>query len=368
MSVVYSDSASAKIAALLKQKSTTASLMSAIGKGDNAKTEAAIRSIQYQLDLMMQLFEAIVAVGDRIQVTDGAGKPVAIIGQLDGNVFGIHATEAYFGGTLGDVSTAEVSVVNGSATFTGTVSAAAFNVYVPLIDALTLTDNSPAAGRIAWGACSLYFAGTTYSIASGNTSSSTHKHVYWVRGASTFTSAVEMPEDVDNYLIATNNGGTADISIGKVGSAKSVTEGQLVFSLLKGIAIQPEATNTPDLTAIETRTILSVASGGGVLIGLYFLVTANVAGTPTTVLKIQVDGETEQTLTLYTAANTASEGFNARANGGRSGNMSTAGDYRNCILGMSFSDSVSVKVQTTSAASPTGTLGVYAVYGLKTAA
>ena len=364
MSVVYSDSASAKIAALLKQKSTTASLMSAIGKGDNAKTEAAIRSIQYQL------FEAIVAVGDRIPVTDGAGKPVAIIGQLDGNVFGIHATEAYFGGTLGDVSTAEVSVVNGSATFTGTVSAAAFNVYVPLIDALPLTDNSPAAGRIAWSACNLYFAGTTYSIASGNTSSSTHKHVYWVRGASVFSSAVEMPADVDNYLIATNTLGVADIAIGKVGAGKSITEESLVPSLLKGMAGPNSASASITMTGLGTTTVLNITSGGGVITAIYVVVTTAVlfSGSSIAQLKMQIDGEAEVVYPLYpTGASTASELWNAISDN-RNGDMSNVGDYRlmSSSVQFPFAESASVKITVGTNAYTTGVISVFVTYGLKT--
>lgn len=366
MSVVYSDSASAKVNALIKQKSTTAALWGAIRAGDFNKIEQAMKSIQHQTDLLLELVLAVVSTGDRIQVTDGTGKPVAIIGQLDGDKFGIHATDAYFGGTLGDTSSAGVVIED------GTVTASGFQIWQPvLLDELVLTSNSPAAGRIAWGATRIQIGPTIYTISSGNTSSSTHKHVYWVKGDSAFTTATEMPADEDNYLIATNSGGTADLAIGKTGAGKSITEDALVPSLLKGIAIQPVTQTSKSVTTISTTTLLNVTSGGGALLGIYcFVETAITSGTAMNLyLDITVDGETEQSLTLIIAPEaSASDLWNSLSNV-RSGNMSANGDYRNMsVLAMAFAESILVEARTTGSGASTGLIRFNVVYGLKTAA
>ncbi len=370
MAIIYNESAQAKIDALTKIQTSTAALFTKIGQGDHAATAAFARQMQHGYDILLQLVKSMLTTGDSLKVTDARGRVVAKLGQLDGDTFGIHAVEAYFGGDLNDVSTAGMTVIDGELEITGGITAASLSLWIPLIDALTLTDNSPASGRIAWAACALYFAGTTYNIAAGNTSSSSHKHVYWVRGNSTFTSAVEMPVDVDNYLIATNNGGVADIALGKVGADKSITESALVPNLLKGIAIQPVTDSFRSLTVIGSTTLLSVSSGGGALLGIHCYVETSIAGAGSlnVYIDITVDGGTTQSLQLYstTIPGVALGIWNAISNV-RSGDMSTAGDYRTMsVLSMPFSNSITVVIRTSGGGASSGLLSLNVVYGLKT--
>ncbi len=369
MSVIYSDSASAKVNALIKQRQTTAALWNQVAAGDFKKIAEMGRALQYQSDMLLELITAIAATGDRIQVTDGTGKPVAIIGQLDGDKFGIHATDAYFGGTLGDTSTAEVLIENGNAEFSGAITAASFNVWMPLIESDPFVDNDPASGRVSWPSFSLFFAGTEYTIASGNTSSSTHKHIYWVRGASALTTATEMPQDIDNYLIASNISGAHELVLNKPGAGKSITEDALTTSLLKGMQVQPPATATVHIIAGNTGDyeLLDVTSGGGVLLAVFFrVITENVTSAPVASLKINVDGTGVQSIKLYNGTNIANSEWDATS-GSRGGDMSTIDDYRNMtVLSFPFAESINVTFTLTTQAGA-GYLLMRTVYALKTA-
>lgn len=354
---------------LLRSQGSVAPLVAKAKQGDKDAIASALQHLQFQNDIQLQIIEALVSGGESLTVLGVRDEPIGWIGSAADKV-GAWFKTLYVGGT-GPDDAELVADADGNLTITGGITAASLSLWVPLVDELTLTDNSPAAGRIAWDACTLYFAGTTYSIAAGNTSSSTHAHVYWVRGASTFTTAVEMPGDVDNYLIATNNGGVADVALGKTGAVKSVSEDQLLFGLLTGIAVQPVTETIVVMTAIKSTSLLSVASGGGALLGVHMYVETSVTGASGTnaFLDITIDGGSTQSLALYKSGafgGTAPGVWNALASE-RSGDMSTAGDYRTMsVLQMSFSDSLTVTWRTNGGAASTGVLSVNVVYGLKT--
>lgn len=81
---------------------------------------------------------------------------------------------------------------------------------------LTVTNNSPGGGQIAWSACTVYYNGAAYSIAAGN--SSTNQFVWWVVGASTFSSGNTFTPGPTIFPILTNTAGTSDLTWNKVGA------------------------------------------------------------------------------------------------------------------------------------------------------
>lgn len=61
---------------------------------------------------------------------------------------------------------------------------------VPVIQGLTITNNSPASGYVTWSACTVYFNGTTYSI---STAFSKSKYIIWKDLISAFDSQDDHP-------------------------------------------------------------------------------------------------------------------------------------------------------------------------------
>lgn len=95
------------------------------------------------------------------------------------------------------------------------VTAAKLSIQTHGVSGLTLTNNSPVAGSIAWSAFTLSWNGNTYSIGSGNTAS---EMVWFDRSVSTTalqaTSRTTFETDYNNgdgdILIAVNSSGTAE--------------------------------------------------------------------------------------------------------------------------------------------------------------
>lgn len=363
MAGVLSKTGNAALSSIVNLRASAAALTSGVQSGDPKKTAEAIRIHGYMLDMLTQAFISFLSGDDSLSVLGAGGEPIGWIGS-DADKVGAWFKNLYVGGTDPD-SAQLVADANGDLTITGGITAASISFWAPIIEADPFTDNDPAAGRVSWTSFPLYFAGTTYTIASGNTSSSTHKHIYWVRGASALTTATEMPQDIDNYLIASNISGVHELVLNKPGAGKSITEDALVPSLLKGMAGQPPASASINLASPTNTTIINDASGGGVITAVYVVVTTAVTAGCTAVLKIQIDGETEQSYPLYTAAATASEDWNAISDG-RSGDMSALGDYRYMSSSIQFpyASSASVKFHVTSTG--IGNVAVYVTRGLKT--
>lgn len=93
------------------------------------------------------------------------------------------------------------------------VSASKIFTKIPVIQGLSLTDNSPAAGRVAWSACTVYYNGVAYSIAAGNTAASDQKYIYWKDLAATFATSATHPASIagwvpgEDFVIGVNIGG-----------------------------------------------------------------------------------------------------------------------------------------------------------------
>ena len=85
----------------------------------------------------------------------------------------------------------------------------------PILDGFTITDNSPAAGSIAWADCNVMYKGTKHTITNGNTSD---KYLYWTMATTpaTFkTSATKPALTDDDILICINNNGVHQLVIGE---------------------------------------------------------------------------------------------------------------------------------------------------------
>jgi hypothetical protein len=154
----------------------------------------------------------------------------------------------------------------------GSINTSMLNLYNVLVVGLTLTDNSPAAGRVAWSACTVYHQGVGYSISSGSTASSAEKQIYWTLGNSTFTSAATYIPAPNIFPIATNTDGIADTSWNKGGNARSsVQRSNVSFGLLEGFQLQP--------TAFLTLTDPEIPFASGAPASLAFnLLTVNQPG------------------------------------------------------------------------------------------
>jgi hypothetical protein len=99
----------------------------------------------------------------------------------------------------------------------GSIDATKVNIRQILVGGLTLTNNSPSAGNIAWSSCTVYYDGSAYAVSSGNTTSG-HGFVYWTVGSGTFTEAATFTPGSTTFLIATNTAGAADVAWNKLAS------------------------------------------------------------------------------------------------------------------------------------------------------
>lgn len=319
------------------------------------QTAKALYKLQYAFESLQRAFRtANVTTLDHLFVLGTDGAPVAWIGARP-PYFGGWFKEFRVGGTgpnnspLVADSNGNLSI-NGSVLVSGSVSAAAFNVLQVFITGITLTSNSPAAGRIAWSACTLYYNGATYSISSGNTPSSSERFVYWDVGNTTFTAAASFTPQANRFLIATNNTGTADHAWNKLPS-RGIQEANLVPGLLTGgYSVQDiSVAINIQLNSVAETTIIN-ESAQGVLLSVSARVTTPITATQATAgFKITVDGASEQYLQVFSA----SQVFLGRWIGNSSNNQgdgSTAGDFLGLQLGITYKTSLVVKFVVTAAA------------------
>lgn len=246
----------------------------------------------------------------------------------------------------------------------GYIATTRLDILQLLVSGLTLTNNSPAAGRVAWSSCSVFYDGTEYTISSGSTASSSEKFIYWTVGGSTFTSAASFTPGPTVFLIATNTAGTADVAWNKL-ALSGVQKDNLVFGLIEGIAIQPLATATRSLTSAATTTIVSVSGSAGGFLSIGVIVDANVTGTPDVDILYQVDGATEQAIPLYDGSNVFDTEIFTIANR-TVGDGDTIADLLMLTVGIGFSSSFSAKLRVNSTAA-TGQIIGTVQYGLATA-
>jgi hypothetical protein len=109
--------------------------------------------------------------------------------------------------------------ISGTATFNGTTGAVwvpptaiqaigqlsgAFTE-IPVLVGDAWTNNSPVAGQVAWSAHELWYSGTRYTIAAGNTAL---RYIYWVNAAGSYSASATPPTlGAGDFLIAENISG-----------------------------------------------------------------------------------------------------------------------------------------------------------------
>lgn len=103
------------------------------------------------------------------------------------------------------------------------ILASKVNTQQVIVTGLTLTDNSPSAGNIAWSACSVFYNGVEYDVPSGNTSGG-DQFVYWTVGNFILTEAASFTPGPTVFLIATNRAGASDIAWNKIAGGGVVSQ------------------------------------------------------------------------------------------------------------------------------------------------
>jgi hypothetical protein len=192
-------------------------------------------------------------------VADEAWSKIAAGAVVDANILSVQAAKINGQLVAGQIATAAIDATK-------------VNLKTLILTGLVLTDNSPAAGRVAWSACTVFFNGSSYSVASGDTSSASHKFITWTVGASVFSSAeIYTPSD-SVFLIATNTGGTSSEVWNKGGTGLSaLVKSNMSFGLLEGFQLQP--------TAFLTLTDPEIPFASGAPASLAFnLLTVNQPG------------------------------------------------------------------------------------------
>jgi len=249
------------------------------------------------------------------------------------------------------VTSAKILALDAGKITTGTLDAARIaaaaidvtklNIKRIIVSGLTLTSNSPSAGKIAWSACTVYYNGTAYAISSGNTSSTTHTQITWTVAAGTFASATIFTPGPTIFQIATNSGGTYDEVWDKPGNL-SVQRSNLNFGLLEGYAPQAQATLTIDATG--DTTVLSESAEGGLLFITFFstgVVGANIS------VKITIDGTTERTISVMSTGVYTEEALAWAMRVVNDG--TTSGDSITLWYGFTYKTSILIKVNSDNA-------------------
>ncbi len=142
-------------------------------------------------------------------------------------------------GILHDVSY-RLGVLYDAVERTGRIGSRDLNLAVHQLDGFTLTDNSPATGKVAWSDCNIVYKGVNYAITDGSTD---NKYIWWQFAASPNTvfqtSATKPALTDDDVLVAINNGGTHQLVIGsgRMTSGAAILDGSVDGSAIGSGAI-----------------------------------------------------------------------------------------------------------------------------------
>lgn len=182
------------------------------------------------------------------------------------NVGGAHDLAWNNASAAKHITNLQVDSITADQVVGGVFSSTLYNLKIVIVEGMTLTNNSPGAGSIAWsGPIKVYYQGSTYNITAGNTSS---PFVVWTPGTTTFTGVSSYGGSV--YLIATNVGGTAQEAWDRGGTALgAIQEENLNFGLLAGLEMQP--------VSASVMTDPTVAGSSSPLLGSSNLITVNQA-------------------------------------------------------------------------------------------
>lgn len=157
----------------------------------------------------------------------------------------------------------------------GSVTAIKLNVGDIFVDGLTLTNNSPGAGQVAWSACTVYYQGLSHAITGGNMAT-TDKYLIWQdTSPSAFSSVVSYTPDKHTFLIATNTGGTGDTAWNKVAQSHvqtaNIADAQITDAKITGtLTFGGTSTTTKFFQALDgTNTQVVWAGKNGTDYGIW---------------------------------------------------------------------------------------------------
>ena len=222
-----------------------------------------------------------------------------------------------------------------------------------IIAGMTVTNNSPSAGRIAWSAFSLYYNGTAYSISSGDTAL---MHAYWTVGNTSLTAANSFTPGPTIFEILTNSAGVHDEVWDKLGNTQ-LQRTHLSFPLLEGFQLQPISTTAIDLNTVANTTIIN-ESLEGVLLGVSVRINDPALDTCTVSLEFTMDGATMQSISVYSAGTVFS--IPTRTSSQNTvGNGTTIGDFFSFLIGISYRISLLLKCNVSEASAGSGNISVY---------
>lgn len=166
---------------------------------------------------------------------------------------------------------AGVVSLNGSAVVGNSLSADKVSFTAPTISGLTLTNNSPSAGYVAWSSFTLTYQGVSYTVASGNSNS---KYIYWKKSVSTtvLQASATIPANApDMFIVCVNFSGTAYqsnfapfvyadyISVGNL-AAISAAMGTLTSGTIVGSRIA--TSDTGARTELHYNNLFGLGFGG----------------------------------------------------------------------------------------------------------
>ena len=172
---------------------------------------------------------------------------------LQTDMFGQNSSAAASNANAGSLNIASTDITNFA------VTASKIYTRIPIVDGLTLTNNSPSAGYVAWNAHKIYYNGVEYSISAGN---SNLKYIYWYNLAASLGATNTHPADGGvsgwtpgrDFIIAVNISGTGQ-------QAWNAIANQVIGSAyIMNAAINDAHVNSLSGTKISASS--SVAIGG----------------------------------------------------------------------------------------------------------
>lgn len=169
-------------------------------------------------------------------------------------------------------TTAGVVSLNGSAVMPNTILGGKVNFFnVPVIDGLTLQNNTPLAGQVTFSTFTLTYQGVSYTVVGTNTAS---KYAYWNKAMGTTWlqfSATPPAAANDQFVIFINNGGLASY----------VIFANIIYA--DYISVVNLAAVSANMGSLHIDGVLDIGAAGGIYQG-----TGTFAA-PTTGLKIWND-------------------------------------------------------------------------------
>lgn len=313
-----------------------------------------------------------IAAAQYITVLNRTGEVVAKIGswdQFQGAFFKnvmigpTPASPQIYQDSSGDV------FIDGDVIVDGSISATSFNVNRPEPVGLTVTNNSPSSGRVAWNAHSIIYAGTAYAITASDTANAL---IWWNVGDTTLSSGSSYTPQAGRFLMLTNASGTNDTAWNKNASS-GIVRSHLNFALLEGMALQPpvEVTgiNLNPASPPQETTILNVSGSAGVLLAVQIKAESGTTGSVVATLRFTIDGATAQDYQVWDAAGAGDGRFKTAVKDlsdfPQVGLGDAAGDLWTKSLGIPFTTSCNVKVRVTGANGSAKTAIGRAEYALK---